>query len=135
MSWTRSRVKLDPQNTAFWTGGAEGKLNIHKCGDCGGFIHPPKEVCRHCQSENVAPFAVSGKGQVDTYTINHQKWAPDMEVPFVIARVKLDDAPGVYLTTNIVGCPVDEVAIDDLVRVVFEEQDGLWYPLFEKVAQ
>ena len=134
MSWQRSRVRLDPQNTAFWTGGKDGKLNIVKCGDCGGFIHPPKEVCRHCQSENVAPFAVSGKGVVDTYTINHQKWAPDMEVPFVIARVRLDDAPGVYLTTNIVNCPVDQVNIDDLVKVVFEEQDGLWFPLFEKVA-
>jgi hypothetical protein len=48
--------------------------------------------------------------------------------------VKLDDAPGVYLTTNIVNCPVDAVEIDDAVRVVFEEQDGIWYPLFEKVA-
>ena len=133
MTWQRSRIRLDKDNRAFWTGGAEGKLNIHKCSDCGGFIHPPREFCRHCQSENVAPFAVSGAGTIDTYTINHQKWAPDMEVPFVIARVKLDDAPGVYLTTNIVGCPVDAVDIDDAVRVTFEEQDGIWYPLFEKV--
>jgi uncharacterized protein len=134
MTWQRSRVRLDPQNRAFWTGGSEGMLYIVKCNDCGGFVHPPKEVCRHCQSENVAPFAVSGKGTVDTYTVNHQKWAPDMEVPFMIARVKLDDAPGVYLTTNIVNCPVDAVGIDDPVQVVFEEQDGLWFPLFEKVA-
>ncbi len=133
MAWRRSRIRLDSNNRAFWTGGAEGKLNIMRCGDCAGFIHPPIEICRHCQSENVAPFAVSGKGVVDTYTINHQAWAPDMEVPFVIARVKLDDAPGVYLTTNIVNCPVDAVDIDDPVQVVFEEQDGIWYPLFEKV--
>jgi uncharacterized OB-fold protein len=132
MAWQRSRIRLDAQNRAFWTGGSEGKLYIHKCGDCGGFIHPPREICRHCQSENVAPHAVAGTGVVDTYTINHQKWAPDMEVPFVIARVKLDDVPGVYLTTNIVNCPVESVDIDDPVRVVFEEQDGLWYPLFEK---
>ena len=71
---------------------------------------------------------------IDTYTINHQKWAPDMEVPFVIAPVRLDDAPGVYLTTNIINSPVDSVDIDDKVQVVFEEQDGIWYPLFEKVA-
>jgi uncharacterized protein len=72
-------------------------------------------------------------GVVDTFTVNFQKWAPDMEVPFVIARVALDDAPGVYLTTNIVGCPVASVDIDDKVKVVFEEQDGIWYPLFERV--
>ncbi|TXC70258.1 DNA-binding protein [Sphingomonas ginsenosidivorax] len=134
MVWQRSRVRLDNDNRAFWTGGADGKLNIARCGDCGGFIHPPREVCRHCLSDKVAPFAVAGTGVIDSYTVNHQAWAKDMPVPFVIARVALDDAPGVYLTTNIVGCPVEDVDIDDRVRVVFEEQDGIWYPLFEKVA-
>ncbi len=134
MSWKRSRIRLDNDNRAFWTGGQHGQLMIHHCGDCGGWVHPPKEVCRHCQSENVAPRAVSGKGVVDSYTVNHQKWAPDMEVPFVIARVALDDAPGVFLTTNIIGCPVDTVDIGDAVQVTFDEQDGLWYPLFEKVS-
>ena len=46
----------------------------------------------------------------------------------------LDGVPGVVLTSNIVGSPVDEVNFDDRVRVVFEEQNGIWYPLFEKVA-
>lgn len=134
MAWQRSRVRLDADNRAFWTGGERGELLIARCGDCLGFIHPPRAICRHCQSENVAPFAVAGTGTVDTCTVNHQAWAKDMEVPFVIARVRLDDAPGVFLTTNIVNCPVEAVDIDDPVRVVFEEQDGLWYPLFEKVA-
>jgi uncharacterized protein len=133
MGWQRSRILLDNDNRAFWTGGSEGNLYIAQCGDCGRFNHPPKQFCRHCTSENVTPQAVAGTGRIDTFTVNHQKWAPDMEVPFVIARVALDDAPGVYLTTNIVGCPVDEVDVDQPVRVVFEEQDGLWYPLFEKV--
>ena len=134
MAWQRSRPRLDRDNRAFWTGGAEGKLHITRCGDCGNYTHPPRELCRHCQSENVAPHAVAGTGIIDTYTINHQAWAKDMEVPFVIARFTLDDAPGVYLTTNIVGSPVDAVDIDDRVQVVFEEQDGIWFPLFEKVA-
>jgi len=134
MVWQRSRIRLDADNRAFWTGGAQGHLNIARCDDCGGFIHPPRAICRHCQSENVAPCAVSGRAVIDSYTINHQKWAPDMEVPFVIARVRLDDAPDVFLTTNIVGCPIESVDIGDRVRVVFEEQDGIWYPLFEKAA-
>lgn len=134
MVWQRSRPRLDRENRAFWTGGAEGHLNITRCDDCSQFTHPPREICRHCQSENVAPHAVAGTGAVDTYTINYQAWAKDMEVPFVIARVRLDDVPGVYLTTNIVNCPVDAVDMDDRVRVVFEEQDGIWFPLFEKVA-
>lgn len=134
MNPPRPRPKLDDDNRPFWTGGSEGKLNIMKCGDCGQFTHPPRQICRHCQSENMAPEAVAGTGEVDTYTINYQPWAPGLEVPLVIARVRLDGVPGVYLTTNIVNCPVDAVAFDDKVRVVFEEQDGIFYPLFEKVS-
>jgi hypothetical protein len=130
----RALPRLDACNRAFWTGGADGELRILRCEDCAGFVHPPRPVCRHCLSERVSPVAVSGLGTVDTFTVNHQPWAPDMAVPFVIARVAPDDAPGVFLTTNIVGCPVNEVAIGDRVRVTFEQQDDVWLPLFEKVA-
>lgn len=132
MNLPRPRPRLDQENTAFWTGGGEGRLNIVHCGDCGEFTHPPRLLCRHCQSENVAPQPVAGTGTIDSFTINHQPWAKGLEVPYVIARVKLDGAPGVYLTTNIIGCPVEAVDFEDRVRVVFEEQDGVFYPLFEK---
>jgi uncharacterized OB-fold protein len=128
----RPKPKLDQENRAFWTGGAQGKLYITKCGDCGQFTHPPRILCRHCQSENVAPEAVAGTGAIDTFSINHQAWVPGLEVPLVIARVRLDGVPGVYLTTNIINCPVEAVNFDDRVRVTFEEQDGIFYPLFEK---
>ena len=134
MTTPRPRPRLDADNRAFWTGGADGKLNIVKCGDCGRYTHPPKPLCRHCQSENVAPDAVAGTGAIESYTVNHQAWMPGLAVPFVIARVRLDGVPGVYLTTNIVNCADDAVDFDDAVRVVFEEQDGIWYPLFEKVG-
>ena len=132
MNPPRPKPKLDLENRAFWTGGAEGKLLITKCGDCGQYTHPPRIICRHCQSENVAPDAVPGTGTIDTMTVNHQPWAPGLEVPFIIARVALDGAPGVYLTTNIVGSPVDSVTFGDTVRVTFEQQDEIFYPLFEK---
>lgn len=130
----RPKPKLDQVNRPFWTGGAEGKLNITHCSDCGQYTHPPQILCRHCQSENVAPKAVAGTGEIDTLTVNHQPWAPGLEVPYVIARVRLDGVPGVYLTTNIVNSPVEDVKFDDKVRVVFEQQDDIFYPLFEKVS-
>lgn len=129
----RTLPRLDNDNRAFWTGGAEGALKIMHCNACGTYIHPPRPICRACMSEDVMPKAVSGEGRVDTFTVNYQQWRPDLEVPFVIARVALDDAPGVYLTTNIVNCPADQVDIDDRVRVVFEHQDDVYIPLFEKI--
>lgn len=133
MNPPRPRPRLDAQNRAFWTGGADDKLNIVKCGDCKSYTHPPQPLCRHCQSENIVPDAVAGTGVIDSYTVNHQAWLPDLEIPYVIARVRLDGVPGVYLTTNIVNCEPEEVACEDRVHVCFEEQDGIFFPLFEKV--
>ena len=133
MAAPRPLPRLDADNRPFWTGGAEGELRLTRCRDCSRFVHPPRPVCRYFLSENVAPEAVAGTGVIDTFTVNHQKWHPKMEVPFVIARVAIDGAPGVYLTTNIVGCPAEEVDIGDRVRVTFEQQDDVYLPLFEKI--
>src|SRR5579862_179250 len=133
MTANRPLPRLDAENRAFWTGGAEGKLLILRCRDCGTFLHPPKPVCRHCLSENVGPEAVPGTGVIDTFTVNHQAWSPELAAPYVIARVAIDGAPGVYLTTNIVGCSVDAVDVDDRVRVVFERHGDIYVPLFEKL--
>lgn len=135
MATQRPRPRIDADNRAFWTGGAAGQLQIMQCGDCSTYLHPPRSICRVCQSENVVPQVVAGTGTIDTFTVNHQPWLPGLEVPFVIARVRLDDVPGVFLTTNIVGSPVDEIDVDDRVQVVFEEQAGVHYPLFEKVVR
>jgi uncharacterized OB-fold protein len=134
MSGARILPRLDNDNRAFWTGGAENELRIMRCQECQTYIHPPRPVCRHCLSDNVAPQAVSGRGVVDTFTINRHKWRPDMEVPFIVARIALDDAPGVFITSNVVGCPVESVDIGDRVKVTFLQQDDVWLPLFEKVA-
>ena len=131
---SRPLPRLDRDNRFFWTGGVDGRLRFLQCQDCHSFVHPPRPVCRHCLSERVEPTVVPGTGVVDTFTVNHQKWHPAMEVPCVIARVAIDGAPGVILTTNVVGCPVDEVEMGDRVRVKFEQHDDVWLPLFEKVS-
>ena len=134
MSAPRVLPRLDSENRFFWTSGAEGQLRFLRCQACSTFIHPPRPVCRRCLSEKVAPEAVAGTGTIDTYTVNYQAWRPDLEVPYVIARVAIDGAPGVFLTTNIVGCAVDAVDIGDRVRVKFEQQGEVYLPLFEKIS-
>ena len=130
----RALPRLDSDNREFWTGGAKGELRIARCQACGTFIHPPRPACRHCLSDRVVPEAVAGTGVIDTFTINYQKWRPDQQVPYVIARVALDGAPGVYLTTNIVDCPVESVDFGDRVRVKFLQVEYVFLPLFEKIS-
>ena len=101
MNPPRPRPRLDAENRAFWTGGTDNRLCIAKCADCGQFTHPPKLMCRHCLSENIAPAAVAGTGEIDTLTINYQAWAPGLEVPLVIALFYL--SPLSLVLARVVG--------------------------------
>lgn len=133
MNIPRPLPRLDVDNRFFWTSGEDGKLRFLQCGDCQTFVHPPRPICPNCLSEAVAPTVVPGTGVIDTYTVNHQKWHPGLAEPYVIARVAIDGAPGVILTTNIIGCSPEEVDFGDAVRVTFLQQDDVYLPLFEKL--
>jgi uncharacterized OB-fold protein len=51
----------------------------------------------------------------------------------VLAIVRCVEQDDLRLTTNIVGCPPDEVVIGMPVQVIFEahEQEEVWIPLFQ----
>ena len=121
---------LDESNTAYWQAGETGSLRILRCQSCRAWIHPPTAVCPDCLSFEVAPEAVSGRATVAAFTINYQKWVPDMEVPFALAIVELDDAPGIRLTTRLVDIAPDEVRCGLATEVVFEHVEDVWLPLF-----
>lgn len=126
--------ELTAENTAFWTGGARGELMIAFCNDCAAAIHPPQLVCPGCGSQSVAPRAVAGTGKIYTFTVNHQPWVPDMEVPFAIAVVNLDDAPGVRVTAPVTGLHPESVAIEQSVRIGFEASGDVWLPNWHPAA-
>lgn len=130
MTQTGPLPAIDETNRHFWTGGSEGELRFLRCGDCGHYIHPPRPRCALCHGENLAPEAVSGRGVVASFTVNHQPWLPDMEVPFVVAIVELEEQDGLRLTSNLIDCKPEDVAIDLPVEVVFEQHEDVWFPFF-----
>lgn len=133
----RPLPELTAENTAFWTGGERGELMITFCDDCSSAIHPPQLICPSCLSRSVRPRAVAGSGTVYSFTINHQQWLPDMAVPFAIAVVDVDEAPGVRVTTQVTGCDVAAVTIGQRMLIRFEQSGDVWLPLWtpqEEVA-
>jgi hypothetical protein len=124
---------LDDENRFFWTSGEDGLLRFLRCQACGQYLHPPAPICPACHGADLAPEPVSGRGEVFSFTVNHQPWdgSPD---PYVIALVALPEQDGLRLTTNIVGCPPEEVHIGMPVQVSFERRDDVWFPLFARAA-
>jgi uncharacterized OB-fold protein len=126
---------VNDDNRAFWTGGGEGALMIARCADCAYYVHPPVAFCPSCESRDVAPQRVSGRGAVYSFTVNHKAWLPGMAVPYVLALVELDEQAGLRLPTNIVGCAPEAVQIGMRVAVQFEAAEDLFVPLFAPLVE
>jgi uncharacterized OB-fold protein len=129
----RIRPELTPENTPFWTGGANGELLITHCDACDLAIHPAQVVCPRCLSSTTAKPA-TGTGTVLARTINRQQWSPEMVVPFALAVVELDGEPGVRITTRIVEVDPECVRIGDRVQVAFEHDGDVWFPVFRPLT-
>jgi len=127
---------LEPESERFWRACRAGRLEITRCRACGWYIHPPRPICPRCQARDVGWEAVSGRATVVSYTVNHQRWMPGMEVPYTIGLVELVEQADLRLTTNIVGCAPDAVEIGMPVRVTFRDvSDEIALPLFEPDAE
>lgn len=121
---------ITQDNEFFWASGADGTLRLQACNSCESLIHPPAPVCRYCRSLDVGVRAVSGKGTLAGFTVNHRFSLPGMPAPFVIAQVAIAEDPRVRLTTNIVECEPERLELGQQVEVVFEQVEDVWFPLF-----
>ncbi|MCU4182887.1 OB-fold domain-containing protein [Acidiferrimicrobium sp. IK] len=122
---------LTIDNAFFWASGSDGRLRLQRCGDCGQLRFPVAPICPYCHSTVTEIAELSGRATVVGSTVNHQQWSPALVPPYSIAVVALEDDPRIRLTTNITGCPPDEVRLGLRVAVHFEQlEDGVWLPLF-----
>jgi uncharacterized OB-fold protein len=67
---------------------------------------------------------------VASFTINQQPWLPGMQVPFAFAAIELVEQPELYVFSNVIDCPPEEVRSGQPVEVVFEQHEDVFLPLF-----
>jgi uncharacterized OB-fold protein len=127
---------VDAADARFWAFVAAGELCIQRCAGCNIFRHPPRPVCASCGSPDVEWIASSGRGELWTFTVIHPPTLAAFadRVPYGAVVVRLDE--GVFMVSNLVDCPVEELAVGTPVEVVVTEVDeGLFLPLFRRVTE
>jgi uncharacterized OB-fold protein len=112
------------ESEAFWSAAREGRLVVERCERCGTESFPPRGMCPSCRGRSMAPLEITDRGQVYSFTVNHQRWLPDLEVPFALVLVEFPRHPGIRVFGRIRGLEPDEVAIGDEVEVGFEPGPG-----------
>ncbi len=112
------------ETAPFWDAAREGRLLAERCSACGADAFPPRGICRTCRSRETAPVEVTGPGVVYSFTVNHQRWLPGLDVPYAVVLVEFAAHPGVRVAGRLRGCPPEAAAIGMDVEVGFEPGPG-----------
>jgi uncharacterized OB-fold protein len=118
----------DDVTAGWWDATREHRYVLQACAACAHVQHPPRALCTSCYSMEQLDFVpASGHGSVDTFTVVHRGPRPEIEVPYVVARVRLDEGP--IVLTRLLG---DESwTIGDRVSVHWADlDDGRALPVF-----
>ncbi|MGH8786187.1 MAG: Zn-ribbon domain-containing OB-fold protein [Cupriavidus necator] len=125
---------LDAETVPFWEALRRQRLVVKRCHDCARYHFYPRVICPFCHSEHVEWAAVSGKGEIYSFTIARRPAGPAFgtEVPYVVAVVQLEEGP--RMMTNILCADPAEVRIGMRVVVDFQEAtEEITLPMFRPV--
>jgi uncharacterized OB-fold protein len=112
------------ETKAFWDAAAEGRLLVEACTACGARGFPPRGACRACRGRDMAPQEITGTGVVYSFTVNHQRWLPELDIPFAIVLVEFPGHPGVRVAGRLRDCAPEAASIGMTVEVGFEPGPG-----------
>ncbi len=128
-----ARLNPDPWTEPFWRATREHRLVAPRCTACGAFRMPPTPFCWQCRTQAVDWVELSGRGTVFTFNVTRQALVPFLRgaVPYVVAVIELEGAPGVRLISNVIDVDPALVKIGMPVRVAWDDiDDNVTIPRF-----
>lgn len=123
------RPIADADSAPFWAGLASGRLMLQFGPGSGAWQFPPLE----CDRRTGGPLVwreVRAVGSVFSFIVQRQRVAPgfDDHLPYVIALIELDDAPGVRLPVRMEDA-VGRVRVGSRVVGEFQTPPDAGFPL------
>lgn len=124
----------DEVSQFYWDAARDGRLDLQRCDACARLQFPPDIVCVHCQSLELTPATVSGRGAVYAYAVVDRAFHEGFvdALPYVIGLVELDEQPGLRLLTNLVGAAPESWQVGMPVEVSFEPRRDAVLPQFRR---
>lgn len=135
--YTKPVPEPDEETEPFWTAVQRHELVTPRCQQCGRRFFPPRPMCPDCNSLDIAFEPVSGRGQVHSFVVFHQVFHPAFrdDLPYNVVQIALEEEPRLHLTSNVVECENDDIAVGMAVEVFFDDvDDGVTIPRFRPVT-
>lgn len=124
-------VPVGERFAPFWDGCAGGVLLVTRCTGCGTWHWYPPLGCP-CGAGELVWTDAGRTGVVFSFTVAHRSFLPPgrVDVPYAVALVALDAAPGVRMLGGLTGLGDAEPVVGQRVRVEFRRADGHTVPVF-----
>jgi len=113
-----------PVLVPFWEACRNEELRFPRCKNCGIWQWYPTFICPSCEGE-FEWAKVTPKGKLFSWTVVHKAFFPEFKekVPFIVACIDVDDAPGVRFIANAIDCKPEDLRIGMEMDVVFDHID------------
>lgn len=114
--------EADGLSQPYWSGLREGRLRVQRCAGCGTWQFGPEWLCHRCHRFDPAWVEVVPRGRIYSW---ERVWHPVHPClkghgPYLVVLVELPEAGNVRMLGNLLGDPLQEVAIGAEVEGVFE---------------
>jgi hypothetical protein len=109
----------DPLTVPFWEAARRHELTMPRCVECGRFEWYPRGFCLACGG-GVAWERLTGRGRIYSQTTVRVAVTPELEPPYVVAIVELDEGPRMLTTLD---ASDGTTAIGDPVTIAWRDRD------------
>jgi uncharacterized OB-fold protein len=121
MTWLKPVPQISPENAPFYEGLRQRSFLVPKCSGCGMYNWTPYPACRNCLSTDQKWEAVSGMGELYTFTEIHK--GPKVfseDGPYIEAFMKLEEGPRPILVHgNLAGVPHDQIKLGMKLKISY----------------
>ncbi|MBE7518445.1 MAG: OB-fold domain-containing protein [Thermoflexaceae bacterium] len=120
---------VDGLDTEYWEAAKRHELVVQQCSSCNGYQFGPEWICHRCHAGDLQWARASGRGTIYSWERVWHSVHPALKdaCPYLVVLVELADAGNVRMVGNLLGDPLQEVAIGAGVECVFEDHtdDGV----------
>ena len=117
---------VDGLDKEYWEAAKRHELVVQRCNKCAGFQWGPEWLCHRCHSFELGWHKLSSRGVVYSW---ERVWHPvhpalKEACPYLVVLVELPEAGNVRMVGNLLGDPMQDVAIGMEVEAVFEDHEA-----------
>ena len=115
----------DGLDVPYWEGTRNHELTVQRCHSCGTHQWGPEWMCHNCQEFDPEWVAIEPKGVIYSWERSHHVVHPALSDagPYIVVLIELPHAEDLRMVGNLLGDPLQDIAIGSKVEAVFEDHD------------